>query len=54
MPMGHLNYPDAAVAVASGVVPLFDGSRFDMARPVSGADAIAAVDRLRALAASAP
>jgi hypothetical protein len=27
-----------------------DGGRFDTERPVSGADAIAAIDRLRALA----
>jgi tetratricopeptide (TPR) repeat protein len=53
MPPGHLNYPDVAVAVAAGIVPL-DGDRFDMARPVSGAEAIAAVDRLRALAAPTP
>ena len=54
MPAGHLNYPDVAAAVAAGVLPLLDGDRFDMARPVSGAEAIAAVDRLRALASSAP
>jgi predicted negative regulator of RcsB-dependent stress response len=52
MPAGHLNYPDVAVAVAAGIVPLLDGSRFDMARPVAGAEAIAAVDRLRALAST--
>jgi tetratricopeptide (TPR) repeat protein len=50
MPAGHLNYPDVAVAVAAGIVPLVDGNRFDMTRPVSGAEALAAVDRLRSLA----
>jgi tetratricopeptide (TPR) repeat protein len=45
----HLNYPAVAAAVSAGVLPL-DGGRFDTERPVSGADAIAALDRLRALA----
>ena len=48
MSPSHLNYPAVAAAVSAGVLPLFDG-RFDIERPVSGADAIAAVDRLRAL-----
>jgi tetratricopeptide (TPR) repeat protein len=46
----HLNYPAIAVAVSAGILPLVDGGRFDTERPVSGADAIAAIDRLRALA----
>jgi tetratricopeptide (TPR) repeat protein len=50
MPAGHLSYPDAAVAVASGVMLLGPGERFDVARPVSGAEAIETVARLRALA----
>ena len=45
----HLNYPAVAAAVSAGVLPL-DGGRFETERPVSGADAIAALDRLRALA----
>jgi tetratricopeptide (TPR) repeat protein len=45
----HLNYPAIAAAVSAGVLPL-DGGRFDTERPVSGADAIAALERLRALA----
>jgi tetratricopeptide (TPR) repeat protein len=45
----HLNYPAIAAAVSAGVLPL-DGGRFETERPVSGADAIAALDRLRALA----
>ena len=44
----HLNYPAIAAAVSAGVLPL-DGGRFETERPVSGADAIAALDRLRAL-----
>jgi tetratricopeptide (TPR) repeat protein len=45
----HLNYPAIAAAVSAGVLPL-DGGRFETERPVSGADAIAALDRLRTLA----
>jgi tetratricopeptide (TPR) repeat protein len=50
MAAGHLSYPAVSVAVASGVMPLLDGGRFQVARPVSGADAIEVVARLRALA----
>ena len=48
MSPAHLNYPAVAAAVSAGVLPLVNG-RFEVERPVSGADAIAAVDRLRAL-----
>jgi tetratricopeptide (TPR) repeat protein len=46
----HRSYPDIAVAVASGVLPLLEGQRFDVTRPVTGAEAAEAVERLRALA----
>ena len=46
----HLNYPAVAAAVSAGILPLVEGGRFDTERPVSGADAIGAIDRLRALA----
>jgi len=49
MSAAHLNYPAVAAAVAAGVLPLLDGGRFEIDRPVSGAEAIAAIDRLRAL-----
>jgi tetratricopeptide (TPR) repeat protein len=49
MPPGHLNYPAASVAVASGVMRLQDDGRFQVAQPVSGAEALEAIDRLRAL-----
>ena len=52
MNTSHLNYPAVATAVSAGVLPLLDGGRFDTERPVSGADAIAAIDRLRTLAQS--
>jgi tetratricopeptide (TPR) repeat protein len=48
---GHLSYPAASVAVASGVMPMLDGNRFEVGRGVTGAEAVGAVDRLRALAA---
>ena len=51
MAEGHLSYPAAAVAVASGLMPLADGDRFDIAREVSGAEAAQVVGRVRALAA---
>jgi len=47
---GHLSYAAASTAVASGVMPLLDGARFQVNRVVTGAEAIEVVDRLRALA----
>jgi len=52
MAAGHLSYPAVSAAVASGVMPLLEGGRFQVARPVSGAEAIEVVARLRALAGS--
>lgn len=47
---GHLSYPAAAMAVEAGVMsPLPDGS-FHLSRPVTGQEAIAAVERLEELA----
>jgi tetratricopeptide (TPR) repeat protein len=48
MPPTHLVYPAAADAVASGVMPLVEG-RFDVNRPVTGAEILAIIDRLQAL-----
>lgn len=45
----HLVYPAAAAAVASGVMPLVDGDRFEVSREVTGAEAVSAVERLQAL-----
>jgi tetratricopeptide (TPR) repeat protein len=50
MPTAHLSYPAASVAVASGVMPLAAGSRFEVARLVSGAEAADTILRLRDLA----
>jgi tetratricopeptide (TPR) repeat protein len=45
----HLNYPAVSVAVASGLMPLLDGDRFQVSRAVTGAEAIEVVDRIRRL-----
>ena len=45
----HLSYAAVSVAVASGVLPLLDGDRFQVGRAVTGAEAIEAVDRIRRL-----
>ena len=50
MAEGHLSYPAAAAAVASGIMPLREGGRFDISRPVSGAEAADVIGRLRTLA----
>jgi tetratricopeptide (TPR) repeat protein len=47
----HPLYGAAASAVAAGVMPLLDGGRFDAAGGLSGAEAAAAVGRLRTLLA---
>jgi len=51
MSQKHPLYSAAASAVAAGVMPLLDGGRFEASRPLSGADATAAVGRLRTLLA---
>jgi hypothetical protein len=45
----HIQYAAAAAAVASGVMPLLDGERFQVGRPVSGSEAVEVLDRVRAL-----
>jgi tetratricopeptide (TPR) repeat protein len=52
LPAGHLSYPAAATAVAAGVIRPLEGDAFQPFRPVSGEEAIAAVDRLVTLAAT--
>ena len=47
---GHLNYADAAVAVGSGVLQPGENGAFELTRPVSGAEAVAAISRLDELA----
>jgi tetratricopeptide (TPR) repeat protein len=50
MPPAHLSYPAASAAVASGAMRLGDGGRFEVGRPVSGAEAAGVIARLRTLA----
>ena len=50
LPPGNLNYPAAAHAVAAGVLQPIDKDSFQVSRPVTGQEALAAVERLRALA----
>jgi len=47
----HVQYSAAATAVASGVMPLLEGDRFQVGRAVSGAEAVDVLDRVRALSA---
>jgi tetratricopeptide (TPR) repeat protein len=45
----HVQYAAAASVVASGVMPLLDGDRFQVGRPVSGTEAVEVLDKVRAL-----
>ena len=47
----HVQYAAASAAVASGVMPLLEGDRFQVGRPVSGSEALDVLDRVRALSA---
>lgn len=51
MSPGHLNYDSATMAVAAGVMRTFGNQRFDPTGPVSGSDAVGAVEQLVRLAA---
>ena len=48
---GHLNYESATQAVAAGVLRIAGEERFDPTRPVSGPEAVDAVEQLARLAA---
>ena len=50
---GHLNYESATQAVAAGVLRIAGEERFDPTRPVSGPEAVDAVEQLARLAAGA-
>jgi tetratricopeptide (TPR) repeat protein len=45
----HLSYPAVSLAVASGVLPTAPDGSFQLTRPVTGAEAVAAVDKLAEL-----
>jgi tetratricopeptide (TPR) repeat protein len=47
----HVQYTAAASVVAAGVMPLLDGDRFQVGRPVSGTEAVDVVDKAGALSA---
>jgi tetratricopeptide (TPR) repeat protein len=49
VPPGHLSYPAAAVAVQSGVMTTTSDGAFDLSRPVTGAEALAAIRKLEEL-----
>lgn len=51
LPPGHLRYRAAAIAVETGVMQPVENDTFQLSRPVTGAEAAAAVDRLATLAA---
>lgn len=51
---GHLSYPAASVAVQSGVMTTGPDGAFQLARPVTGAEAIAAVRKLEELSGRRP
>ena len=47
---GHLSYPAASLAVEAGVMKTLEDGSFDLSRPVTGAEAVAAVRALEELA----
>ena len=47
---GHLSYPAAARSVSAGVMSPLEGDTFQLSRPVTGAEAADAVEKLAALA----
>jgi tetratricopeptide (TPR) repeat protein len=51
LPPAHASYPAAALAVAAGVLATGPENVFQPSRPVSGAEAVAAVDRLEEMVA---
>ncbi len=53
MTTGHLAYPAASIAVAAAAMSAADGA-FQPTRVVTGAEAVTAVDRIRALAGPMP
>jgi tetratricopeptide (TPR) repeat protein len=51
--VSNLNYADASLSVAAGILELSDTGAFQLSRPISGAEAIDAIDRLERLLNSA-
>ncbi len=53
VPPAHLNYPAASLTVGAGVMEALADGSFQLGKPVTGAEAVAAVKRLEELAESA-
>jgi hypothetical protein len=49
VPPYHLVYADAALTVEAGVLPLFGDATFEPGHVVTGAEAIAALDRIESI-----
>jgi len=49
VPTGHLSYPAAALAVEAGVMTTAADGSFQLTRPVTGTEAVAAIDKLTQL-----
>ncbi len=54
LPPGHLSYPAASMAVQSGVMTTLADAAFQLTRPVTGAEAVAAVRKLEELSTRGP
>jgi tetratricopeptide (TPR) repeat protein len=52
VPPGHLRYPAVALAVGAGVMASTGEGSFQLARPVTGAEAVSAIRKLQDLAGS--
>jgi hypothetical protein len=46
----HLSYPAVSLTVEAGVMRTLEDGSFELSRPATGAEAVAAVKRLEALA----
>jgi tetratricopeptide (TPR) repeat protein len=46
---GHLSYPAVSLAVEAGIMATFEDGSFRLTQPVTGAEAVAAVEKLREL-----
>jgi hypothetical protein len=51
--VSNLNYADASLSVAAGILPLAEGGLFQLSRAVSGPEAIDAIVRIERLYDSA-
>ena len=47
--VSNLHYADASLSVAAGIIPIADGGTFQLSRPVTGAEAVDAIDRIERL-----